>query len=228
MNIISNIIGTFQQYFIVGGKTGFRLKNSGGAVSVRNYADGADADLKAGTLYDANGKMLSVANADLSSLAGGDIFYFNGITLKRIAYVANKFLFSGSGASNMAWTEATNDPNSVQVSKQSFALSSGATIAVALPSGTHIVGIRLEVVSVYDKGTLQVCAIKNTDKSAGGGVLLDTTDNDSMTAGIYENMGIDIPLSEVDDVVVNITGNPTTGSGNCTIFYVLNPAPSSL
>src|ERR1035437_5008690 len=118
MNIIENIIGTFNSYFKIGGKTGFRLKNNSGVAEVKNYGDTAFANLKVNTYYDgSSNKLIPVAQADLAGLQGGDIFYFDGTVLKRKAWSPNKFLYSGDSHDAISWTDATNDPNTIQISE---------------------------------------------------------------------------------------------------------------
>ena len=215
MGLISNIIGTFSDYFRIG-KVGVRLTNTTGRLDVKDSPGTSFVEVRAGLFKDGGGNLyLPLASADIAGIAAGDIFYHNGTALKRLAADTGKYLQStGTG---IQWVANLNDPNTLQT-KQTV-INNGASQALfTFPANAHIFAIWIQVTTPYSAGA--TISIQGTMVPE----LFAPENNDPQTAGIYIVEDDFINTYGTDGLLLIVTGTPAAGAGLATIFYVLDPS----
>jgi len=137
MGIYSDLMGTLRSVFKIGGTAGVALKNSSGALVVRNSADSADAPVTASKVS-VSGDAMDI-NSDATGV-GADWKYTiqrptSGmssavvLTLPIDDGTANQVLQT-DGLGVLSWASAASTSSSDKIDTTSLAFGSGATVAL--------------------------------------------------------------------------------------------------
>lgn len=221
---LSDLIGTMQGYFKVGGTSGVRLKNSSGNLLVRNTGDSADAEATVSKLS-VSGNTVDI-NSDAAG-SGADWKY----TLTRPAAgmsaavtltlpvddgTASQVL-STDGNGTLSWVSAASTAASVTKDTTSLNFNSGATVAMfTLPANAVVHEVRVIVDTAFDAGTMSVGISGTVSKYAG------TTDID-LTAAAETSFIVHpskMAAGGTEALIITYTaGGATVGAARVEISY---------
>lgn len=221
-HIFSDLLGTTLAFFRIG-KTGPRLKDTSGALGVRNSLDSADVKVIAST-FDASGDVGLTINSD-SAGTGADW----RITVQRpVAGMSSDLTLTlpvGPGSTGQVLsTDGTGVTSWISVATEaswtaettSFTFGSGSTVSMfTLPSNAVIDNVKLIVDTVFDgTPTATVGLTGDTARYMGAGMnWLDELAVFETTPGILANSS-----TEALEIAFS-PGGATAGAARVVVTY---------
>ena len=169
----------------------------------------------------ASAKSTVVANITarnaLTGMNTGDLAYVtdaSGIPTDAAPGQYAVYMWTGS-----AWTViATQDSGAADDKVNTVSLTSASTGTVALSvarAGATVTSVQVNVGTLFD-GTFAV----SVGTSASNALLIDTTESDFQTTGIYQlNMSLMVSPSAATQLNVYVTGTATVGAATITVTY---------
>jgi len=205
---LSNLRGTMQDLFGVGGTGGVNLKNSSGKLLIRNAADSADATMQVGSLEIKDSGSANVIIFNAPSLSGNVTF-----TLPQDDGTPGQFLQTdGSGV--LSW--ASSSSNADITDQTTFDQTSG-TLAMFTPPANAVikeVWCCVDVAAGGGSPTIKVGVSGNLDK------YMEVTGVDLKTAANYRSMPM-IQETTALAIVATIVASSQTFSGRLYVTYAV-------
>lgn len=224
MSLFSDLIGTTKAYFKIGGTAGVRLKNSSGALLVRNTGDSADAAVTTSKV-NVSGDVIDI-NSDAAGAAADWKYTIQRpaagmtaavtLTLPVDDGTASQVL-STDGSGVLSWTTAGDTALADKMNSTSLAFGSASPVAMFTTGAADIID-RIEVVidTAFDgTPTMSVGVAGTTSKYMG------TTDVDLTTtaATVFEvHPGLDAAGAE-SLIITYSAGGAAAGAARVIVHY---------
>ena len=224
MSLFSDLIGTTKAYFKIGGTTGVRLKNSSGALLVRNTGDSADAAI---TTSKANisGDVIDI-NSDAAGAAADWKYTIQRpaagmtaavtLTLPADDGTASQLL-STDGTGVLSWATAGDTSLADKLNKTSLAFGTASTVTIFSTGAADIIDLIEVIIDTAFDGTptMSVGIAGTTSKYMG------TTDVDltAAAATVFEvHPGLTAAGAEAL-IITYAAGGATVGAARVIVHY---------
>lgn len=221
MGLFADLLGTSANYFKLG-LQGVRLKNSSGALAVRNTDDSADANLTAGKVS-MSGADLEVNTASQTLTLSANSSQAAGLQVILPAgkgtdgQVLRQKAGSGTGVIELEWASAGDTSASDKVDTTSLAYNSSSEVAMFSTGADDII---TKVQVVVDTAFDATGANMSVGVSGTASKYMASNQIDLSAVGVYEvNPGLDAQGAE--DLIITFAAGSggSAGAARVLVFF---------